>query len=56
MSATNSSECNHLKLAVAKLVAHSMLSVEDAMKLAEFDEIEDKNLQQKVLWCLPGKG
>jgi hypothetical protein len=58
MSATNSTECDCLKLAAANIVAHPTLSVKDALKLTDFtiNEIEDKNLWQKVLWRLPGKG
>ena len=40
------------------MVAYPNMPVKDAMKLADFtpDEMEDKNLQQKVLRRLPGKG
>jgi hypothetical protein len=56
MSATT--DCDRLKLAAANMVAHPTLSVKDAMKLTDFtiNEIKDKNLQQKVLQRLPGKG
>ena len=58
MSTTDSTECDRLKLAVAKMVALPGLSVKDAMIIAKFtdDEIEDKNMQRKVLRRLPGKG
>jgi hypothetical protein len=46
MSATDSTEWDRLKQAAANMVAHPMLSVKDAMKLADFsvDEREDKTL------------
>ena len=58
MSTTDSTECDRLKVAVAKIVALPGLTVKDAMKLADFsrDEIEDKSMQRKVYRRLPGKG
>ena len=58
MSTTDSTESDRLKVAVYKMVAHPGLSVKDAMTIAKFtdDEIEDKNMQRKVLRRLPGKG
>jgi hypothetical protein len=58
MSTTDSTECDRLKLAASKMVSLPGLSVKDAMAIARFtdDEIEDKNMQRKVLWRLPGKG
>jgi len=58
MSATDSTECDRLKLAAEKIIALPGLTVKDAMKLADFslEEREDKNMRQKVLRRLPGKG
>jgi len=58
MSTTNSTECDRLNLAAAKMVALPGLTVKDAMLIAKFtdDEIEDKRMRQKVLRRLPGKG
>ena len=58
MSTTDSTECDRLKLAVEKMVAHPGLSVKDAMTIAKFTdgEIEDDNMRRKVLRRLPGKG
>ena len=58
MSATDSIECDRLKLAVEKMVAHPGLSVKDAMTIAKFTdgEIEDDNMRRKVLRRLPGRG
>ena len=58
MSTTDSTECDRLKLAAAKMVALPGLTVKDAMLIAKFtdDEIDDKNMRQKVLRRLPGKG
>jgi hypothetical protein len=58
MSTTDSTECDRLKLAAAKMVAFPGLTVKDAMLIAKFtdDEIEDKRMRQKVLRRLPGKG
>ncbi len=58
MSTTDSTKCDRLKVAVAKMVALPGLIVKDAMKLADFSiqEREDKKMQQKVLRGLPGKG
>ena len=58
MSTTDSTECDRLKVAVAKLVAIPGLTVKDAMLIAKFtdDEVEDKSMQRKVLRGLPGKG
>ena len=58
MSTTDSTESDRLKVAVYKMVPHPGLSVKDAMTIAKFtdDEIEDKNMQRKVLRRLPGKG
>ena len=42
MSATDSTECDHLKLAAAKMVAHPMLSVKDAMILAKLTKTYNK--------------
>ena len=56
MSTTDSTESDRLKVAVYKRVAHPGLSVKDAMTIAKFTEIEDKNMQRKVLRRLPGKG
>jgi hypothetical protein len=46
MSTTDSTECDRLKVAAYKMVAHPGLSVKDAMIIAKFtdDEIEDKKL------------
>ncbi len=51
MSATNSTKCDRLNLAVEKMAALPGLSVKDDMKIADFliYEIEDENMQQKVL-------
>ena len=58
MSTTDSTECDRLNVAVSKMVALPGLSVKDAMLIARFtdDEVEDKNMQRKVLRRLPGKG
>jgi hypothetical protein len=58
MSTTDSTECDWLKVAVAKMVALPGLSVKDAMLIAKFtdNEVENKSLQGKVLQHLPGKG
>ena len=58
MSTTDSTKCDRLKLAVAKMVALPGLCVRDAMKLADFSiyEIEDESMQQKVFRRLPGMG
>jgi hypothetical protein len=58
MSTTNSTKCDRLKVAAAKMLAFPGLSVKDAMKLADFsiEEREDKSLQRKVYRRLPGKG
>ena len=47
-----------LNLAVKKMISHQSLSVKDAMKLADFSaiDINNKNMQRKVLRRLPGKG
>ena len=57
MSTTDSTECDRLKLAAAKMMAFPGLSVKDAMLIAKFtdDEVENKCLQRKVLRRLPGK-
>ncbi len=58
MLTTDSTKGDCLDLAVAKMASHPTLGVKDAMKLADFtpSEIEDKNVQRKVLRRLPGKG
>ena len=58
MSTTDSTECDRLKVAAAKMMAFPGLSVKDAMLIAKFtdDEVEDKRMRQKVLRRLPGKG
>ncbi len=57
MSTTDSTKCDRLQVAVAKMAALPGLSVKDAMQLADFslDEREDKNMRRKVLLRLPGK-
>jgi hypothetical protein len=47
-----------LNLAVKQMISHQSLSVKDAMKLADFSaaNINNKNMQRKVLRCLPGMG
>jgi hypothetical protein len=58
MSTTDSTECDRLKVAAAKMMAFPGLSVYDAMLIAKFtdNEVENKCLQRKVLQRLPGKG
>ena len=58
MSTTESAESDKLDAAVKKMIQYREITVKDAMKLADFtaDEIEDKNMQRKVLRRLPGKG
>ena len=58
MSTTESAESDKLDAAVRKMKQYREITVKDAMKLADFtaDEIEDKNIQRKVLRRLPGKG
>ena len=58
MSTTESAESDKLDAAVKKMIQYREITVKDAMQLAEFtaDEIENKNMQRKVIRRLPGKG
>ncbi len=57
MSTTDSTECDWLKVAVYKIVAHPGLSVKDVMTITKFtdNKIEDKNMQQGPV-ALAGQG
>ena len=59
MSTTDYTECDRLKLAAAKIMALPGPTVKHAIcHETDFslDEREDKNMRQKVLRRLPGKG
>ena len=58
MSTRDSAESARLDVAVKKMKQYRDITVRDAMKLADFSatDINDKNMQRKVLRRLPGKG
>ena len=58
MSTTKSAKSDKLDIAVKKMIPHQSLIVKEAMQLDNFTaaKIDNKNMQRKVLWRLPGMG